>query len=63
VVDREEERDGIDGVIRVKVREEDAVDGERVEVSPEHPAHRPRAQVEDQCLTAGAHHDTALSSL
>jgi hypothetical protein len=63
VVDRKEERDGVDGVIRMKMRKEDAVNGERIEVRPKHASDRPRAKVEDKRLAAGTYPHAALSPL
>jgi hypothetical protein len=50
-------------VIRMEMRKEDAIDREGIEASPEHASHRPRAEVEDQRLAAGAHHNATLPPL
>src|SRR5918995_1938609 len=63
MVDRKEERDGVDGMIRMKVRIEDAVYSERIEVRPKHAADRTRAKVEDQRLAAGTYPHATLSPL
>src|SRR5829696_10381107 len=47
----------------MKMRKEDAVNGERIEVRPKHAADRPRAKVEDQRLAAGTYHHATLSPL
>ena len=53
----------VNGVIRMKMRKEDTVNGERIEARPKHAADSPRAKVEDQCLSAGTYHDATLSPL
>src|SRR5215211_2608987 len=50
-------------MIRMEVRKEDAVYGERVEARAEHAAEGARTEVEDEHLPAGAHHDAALAPL
>jgi hypothetical protein len=43
--------------------EEDAANRERVEAGVEHAAHRTRAEIEDQRLSAGVDHYAALCAL
>jgi hypothetical protein len=50
-------------VIRMEVREEDAVHGERVEPRAQHTPDRSRAEVEDERLPTGLGHDAALPPL
>jgi hypothetical protein len=42
--------------------EQESVHGEGVEAGAQHPAHRARAQVEDEDLRAGTDHDAALAA-
>jgi len=50
-------------MVWVKVRKEDPVYSERIQVRTEHAANRTRTEVEDKGLPTGAHHDAALSPL
>jgi hypothetical protein len=62
VVHGEEKWHDVYGMVGVKVGEEDAVDGERVQVCVEHSSHCSRTQVEDEGLVVGAHHYATLAS-
>jgi hypothetical protein len=50
-------------MVWMEVRKEDAVYGERIQARAEDTAQRPRTEIEDDRLPAGAHHDAALAPL
>ena len=63
VLDREEQRDHVDGMVGVEMGEKEPVHPEGIEAGPDHAAYRARAQIEDEHLPANLDHHATLAPL